>query len=138
MKARLILSSAAAAAISALALSPSTALAQTGQEKGEARLAKMLEGRVAGEPESCITALNANRIEVIDYVGVVYDAGNTIWVSRVKDPRSLSWTDIPVFDRFGSQLCKYDVIRTVDRSTHMYSGAVFLEDFVPYRKPDAE
>jgi len=125
-----------AAAISALSLSPVTASAQTAQERSEARLAKMLEGRVAGEPEACITALNSNRIQVIDYVGVVYESGDTIWVSRVKDPRSLRWSDIPVFDRFGSQLCKFDVIRTVDSSTHMYSGAVFLEDFVPYTKPE--
>ncbi len=130
--------SAAALACATPALTAIPASAQSAQEKSEARLAKMLEGRVAGEPEACITALNSSKIEVIDYVGVVYESGDTIWVSRVRDPRSLSWSDVPVFDRYGSQLCKYDVIRTIDSSTHMYSGAVFLEDFVPYRKPDAE
>ncbi len=129
---------AAAFALAAPALTAAPASAQTAQERSEERLAKMLEGREAGEPQACIRALNSRDIEVIDYVGIVYESGDTIWVSRVKDPRSLRWSDIPVFDRYGSQLCKFDVVRTVDSSTHMYSGAVFLEDFVPYRKPDAE
>lgn len=119
----------------ALALTGATAAsAQTRQEKNEARLAKMLEGRVAGEPVSCISTLRSNNdLQVIDYVGIVYDAGDTIWVSRPNDPKSLTWSDIPIFDRFGSQLCKQDITRTIDQSGN-FTGIVFMGDFVPYRK----
>jgi hypothetical protein len=39
-----------------------------------------------------------------------------------------------VIERFGSQLCTTDIIRTVDRSGGYITGAVFLGDFVPYTK----
>ena len=118
----------------ALALTGTAATAETLAEKGEARLARMLEGRVAGEPVNCINAMRSNRIQVIEHVGIVYDAGNTIYVARADDPRSLGAWDVPVIDRFGSQLCTTDLIRTVDRSTGHVTGAVFLNDFVPYSR----
>ena len=123
-----------AIATAALALTGTQAQAETRMEKNEARLAQMLEGRVAGEPQSCVSAFRTNDIEVLEYVGIVYDAGDTIWVARATDPRSLGMNDIPIIDRFGSQLCRHDVIRTVDRYSQFTTGAVFLQDFVPYTK----
>src|SRR5690606_9281200 len=107
----------------------------TRQEREEARLAKLLEGRVPGKPESCITALSDSRLQFYDRTAVVYDAGDTIWVSRPTDPRSLATRDVVVIGRTGSQLCKQDIIRTVDRTSGITTGVVFLEDFVPYRRP---
>ena len=123
-----------AAAASALALATTTPVqAQSRQDKGEERLAELIEGRVAGEPKSCITAFRSNDIRVIPYVGVVYERGDTVWVARAVHPRSLRDDDVPVFERFGSSLCATDVIRTVDRyQPHFTTGSVFLEDFVPY------
>jgi hypothetical protein len=103
-------------------------------EKGEARLAKMLEGRVAGQPVKCITAMRSNDLQVIDMVGLVYDAGDTIYVARPNDPRSLSSDDAVIINRQGSQLCTSDVTRTFDRYNGNISGVVFLQDFVPYKK----
>jgi hypothetical protein len=120
----------AALALTGAAASAKSTLAQ----QGEAKLARMLEGRVAGEPVNCISAMNSNRIEVIEHVGIVYDSGGTIWVGRVKDPDMLGRWDVPVIERFSSQLCTTDMIRTVDRSNGHFTGAVFLEDFVPYTR----
>jgi hypothetical protein len=117
-----------------LAMGASAASAETLAEKGEARLAKMLEGRIAGEPVSCITAIRSNGLRVIEHVGVVYDAGKTIYVSRPSDPKSLGPWDVPIFERLGSQLCKTDLVRTVDRTNGFTTGVVFLGDFVPYTK----
>lgn len=119
----------------ALALTGATAVsAEPAAQKGEARLARMLEGRVAGEPVNCISATRSDDIEVIEHVGIVYDAGRTIYVARAVHPKALNQWDIPVIERFGSQLCTTDVIRTVDRSSGFMTGAVFLNDFVPYTK----
>jgi hypothetical protein len=119
----------------ALALTGTAASAKaTLAEQGEARLARMLEGRVAGEAVNCINAMNSNRIEVIEHVGIVYDNGGTVWVARAKDPDMLGRWDVPVIERFSSQLCTTDMIRTVDRSDGHFTGAVFLEDFVPYTR----
>ena len=118
----------------ALSLTGTAVSAETSAERGEAKLARMLEGRVAGEPVSCISALRSNRIEVIEHVGIVYDAGATIYVARPSNPDSLGRNDIVVIDRHGGQLCNTDVIRTVDRYQGYTTGAVFLDNFVPYSK----
>jgi hypothetical protein len=118
----------------ALALAGTTSASAGNAEENEAKLARMLEGRTAGEPVNCISALRSNRIEVIEHVGIVYDAGSTIYVARPTDARQLGRNDIVVIDRFGGQLCTSDVIRTVDRYQGYTTGAVFLEEFVPYTK----
>ena len=118
----------------ALALAGTTAALARSAEQNEAKLARMLEGRTAGEPVNCISALNSNRLEVIEHVGIVYDAGSTIYVARPTDPRQLGRDDVVVINRFGGQLCTTDVIRTVDRYQGYTTGAVFLDNFVPYSK----
>ena len=119
---------------SALVLGGTTAALARTPEQNEAKLARMLEGRTAGQPVSCISAMHSNRLEVIEHVGIVYDSGDTIYVARPSDPRQLGRDDIVVINRFGSQLCTSDVIRTVDRYQGFTTGAVFLDEFVPYTK----
>ncbi len=121
-----------ALAATSLAMTATAAQAETRQERGEARLAEMIDGHVAGEPQSCITAMRSSRLEVIPYVGVVYDDGDTIYVARATHPELLRDSDVPVFERHSSRLCRTDVMRTVDRYSNNTSGALFLEDFVPY------
>ena len=118
----------------ALALTGTSAAFARSAEANEARLARMLEGRTAGKPVSCISAILSNRIQVIEHVGIVYDAGNTIYVARPTNPDSLGRNDIVVVNRFGGQICNTDVIRTVDRYQGFTTGAVFLDHFVPYTK----
>lgn len=127
---------AAAAASALLALGAAPATAESIAERGEARLAEMLEGRVAGEPQACITTMRSgNRLRVVENVGLVYDAGSTIYVARATNPESLSWTDVPVIDRFSpSRLCRTDMMTTIDRSTGFFSGVLFIEEFVPYTR----
>ena len=118
----------------ALALSATAASAETVKERGEARLAKMLEGRVAGEPVTCITPFRSNKLRVIDRVGLVYESGDTVYVSRPSNPDVLGPQDILVVDRFGSQLCRQDMVRTIDRYVGNVTGVVFMSDFVPYTR----
>lgn len=121
-------------AVAAMAIAAATAQAETRAEKNEARLTKMLEGRTAGEPVTCIPAFNDNKLTVIEEVGLVYDAGDVLYVSRPTTPEQLSWSDIVVINRFGGQLCNTDVVRTVDRTGGYTTGVLFLKPFVPYRK----
>ena len=119
----------------ALALTGTTAAtAETPTERAEAKLARMLEGRTAGEPVQCISAMRSNDLQVIEHIGIVYDAGDTIYVARTTDPKMLDRWDVPVIQRFGSQLCTNDIMRTVDRTGGYITGPLFLHDFVPYRR----
>lgn len=104
--------------------------------ENEARLATLLEGRVAGEPVTCIPAFRTDRLQVIEKVALVYTAGDVIYVARPDDPSVLGHNDVIVINRFGSQLCNTDIIRTVDRHGGFNTGVVFLEKFVPYRKAE--
>ncbi len=104
--------------------------------KGEKQLAKILKGRVAGEPRSCIRQMPNDRMTVIDDTAIVFGRGNTIYVNYTQRPSRIDDDDVLVFRKFGSgsQLCRTDNITTVDRSFGHYSGNIFLTDFVPYRK----
>ena len=124
------------AAGAALAVTGSAVAAKSMKERGEARLEKMLEGRVAGEPSNCITTMRgSNNLQVIDGVALVYDAGNTIWVARPRDPRMLDDNDALSLDRVSpSRLCAIEPMKTIDRTGGFFTGIVMLEDFVPYTK----
>lgn len=103
--------------------------------KGEQRLAKLLEGREAGEPVACIRTLPQQRTQTINGTAYVYGSGNTIYVQRTRTPDQIDNFDALVINRFNAtRLCRYDVITAIDSVNGFFSGAVFFEDFVPYTK----
>ncbi len=122
--------------LASLAMSGSAISAkQTLAQRGEAKLAKMLEGREAGEPVSCIPNMPTPNLTVIDRTALVYGSGSTIYVNRTQDPRWIDQDNILVSrPTNASQLCKLDSVYTMDRTTHMRGGAVMLVDFVPYKR----
>ncbi|WP_229665577.1 hypothetical protein [Croceicoccus mobilis] len=73
-------------------------------------------------------------MKIIDRTAIVYDAGRTIYVARPENPQSLDNDDILVINKYGGQICKQDIIHTVDRSLGFTTGVVFLGDFVPYTR----
>ena len=120
-----------AALAAALVAGPSIAAERL---TGEAKLSKMLEGRVAGEPKSCISTFVNRSSTVIDDTAVVYGRGRTIWVNRTANPSDLDDSDAMLVRMYGSQLCRQDIVTTFDTSTGMYTGNVFLTEFVPYTR----
>lgn len=106
--------------------------------KGEVKLAKMLEGRVAGEPARCINTFGSGNLTIVDGTALIYRDGKTIWVNRTRNPDSLDDDDYLVIRKYGSssQLCRLDNVTTHDRTGNFFTGVVFLEDFVPYRKAE--
>ena len=103
-----------AAAVSALAVTgPATAKPR---ESGEAKLAKMLDGRVAGQPTDCIRTWTRNDMRTIDGTAYVFGHGDTIYVNRTQDPRSIDEDDTLVVKSTatGTQLCRTDQITTFD------------------------
>ena len=98
------------------------------------QLDKLLEGRVAGKPASCISTFGNQSLRILDNTALVYGSGRTIWVNIPRNPDALDDDDILVTRQTGSQLCRLDIVNMVDRSGGFYRGFVSLEDFVPYRK----
>ena len=107
--------------------------------KGEKRLAKLLEGREAGEPVACIRSLPRQRMQTIDGTAYVYGSGKTIYVQRTRTPDQIDDLDALVINRFNAtQLCRFDVITTIDPVAGFFTGAVFFEDFVPYTRAPSD
>lgn len=106
---------------------------------GEERLAKILDGREAGKPVSCITMSQTQNATVIDKTAIVYRVGRTIYVNRPNNADQLDSDDIMVTKTFSSQLCNLDTVQLYSRGgPSMWTGFVGLSDFVPYtRAPTA-
>lgn len=129
---------AAATAMMAMLAAPATHAEDRAMTKGEQRLAKMLEGRVAGEGRDCISTSASRSLTVIDDTALVYKSGDTIWVNYTRSPKALDQQDYLVIKKFGStrQLCRHDNVTTRDRGSNFFSGVIILDDFVPYRRAD--
>ena len=100
----------------------------------EQQLEKMLEGREAGKPTSCISTWSSRSMQILDKTALVYDAGNVIYVNRPQNADVLDDDDILVLKLTGSQLCRLDMVSMHDRTGGFYRGFVNLGDFVPYRR----
>ena len=121
-------------ALAGLGLLAAPAVGARERPSGEAKLAKMLEGRVAGEPESCIQTFPGGNLTVVDGAALVYKRGRTLWVNVPADPASLDDRDALLTRVHGTQLCRTDIVTTFDPSGGFYTGNIFLGEFVPYRK----
>jgi hypothetical protein len=120
-----------------LAASASPALArQSMQERGEAELAKEIQGLVPGKPEKCLSLSRISNSHIIDSTAIVYQAlGGRLYVNRPRGAQMLREDDIPVQFVYGSELCRLDRVKLLDRSTRTQRGFIGLGDFVPYTKP---
>ena len=102
-------------------------------ERGQARLATALEGRVAGTPVNCISLRDIRSSEIIDRTAILYrTSGNRVFVNYPDGAAMLDRDDILVSRTYGSQLCNIDIVQLVDRSSRFPSGSVGLGKFVPY------
>lgn len=102
--------------------------------KGEIKLAKMLEGREAGEPTSCVRLFPTSNLTVIDGTALVYKQGGTLYVNVPRDPDNIDQHDTLVTRPFGNRLCKTDIVTTIDPFTGFNTGNIYLSEFVPYKK----
>ncbi len=106
--------------------------------EGEAKLARMLEGRVAGEPQNCIPMRPHADLTVIDRTALVYEVGQTLYVNVTRDPRRLDDNDTLVRrTSIPNRLCSTEIITKIDRFHGAYTGNVSLGEFIPYRKADS-
>jgi hypothetical protein len=122
------------AALLAAAL-PAQAASPAATAKAEARLAKALDGRVAGKPVDCINLRNIQSSEIIDRTAILYRVGGKLYVNRPDmGKESLDSDDILVTKTYTSQLCSLDTVHLVDRASRFQSGFVGLGKFVPYTK----
>lgn len=104
--------------------------------RGEAKLAKLLAGRVPGRPVSCISQFANASSQVVDGTAIVYRVAGRLYVNRPRiGAESLDDDNILVSKTHGGQLCRLDTIRLIDRGSRIERSFVTLGDFVPYSRP---
>lgn len=102
----------------------------------EERLAKALDGRVAGEPVDCIYQHEIRSSQIFDRTAILYElTDGTYYLNRPEGgARSLSRNDVLVTDTHSPRLCSIDIVKLYDSSHWMQNGVVNLGKFVPYKK----
>jgi len=130
---RKMIASIAGAAVAAGLLAAPAAQAKP-RLTSEQRLEKLLAGRTAGEPVSCISTYDSRELEILDKTALVFGHGSTIYVNRPANAQDIDDDDILVTKTSTSQLCRLDIVTTVDRSGHFQTGFLNLGDFVPYKR----
>ena len=102
---------------------------------GEAKLADILKGRVAGKPVDCIDPRVNSETQIVDRTAIVYGWGRTVYLQVPDNARALNRDDVLVTHLRGSgQLCSIDVVRLHDSSGGWNRGFVGLNKFVPYTR----
>lgn len=135
---RLIASLAPIAALGLLAVPAASQDEKADMTRGEKQLARMLDGREAGEAERCVRTFPRARITIIDGEGIVVRSGNEVYFNRTSNPETLDGDDILVIRRFSgdSRLCEREMLETYSRGGNFFTGIVSLEEFVPYTSVD--
>lgn len=131
---RAIFASAVCLILSSCASQPPspTQLAQS-----RAELQKLIGGKVAGQPITCLPHYRANDMVRIDDSTIAFRQGTTVYVNHLRGECS------NLKDSFyalvthgnGSGLCNGDIAQVRDVSHGMIVGSCGLGDFIPYTKP---
>jgi Family of unknown function (DUF6491) len=99
---------------------------------------RLIAGKVAGPPVSCLPTYNANDMIVIDEQTVAFrQGGNRVYIAHM--PGGCSNLGRPpytmVTKQFGTaQLCRGDIARIVDPVNRITVGSCVFGDFTPYTR----
>ncbi len=125
----------AVAATSLVACETTDSQPEQRSAQAQATYDRLLAGKTAGRPATCLPLLRSNDMVVIDDDTILYRDGRTTYVNQPLGGCSrLGRGSYALVTRtFGSQLCRGDIATVVDTSTGMTVGSCSFGDFVPYR-----
>lgn len=129
----------ATASIAGLTACTTNVVEPARSERATRELDRRLEGRIAGEPQRCISSDRARDMAVIDSNTVLFrESGRRIWRTAMQGGCSGlgSVGRALVTTRSSGQLCRGDIGRLVDTSTRMMVGTCSFGDFIPYTRPN--
>lgn len=109
------------------------------RETGEEKLAKAIEGRIAGKPVNCINFRDIRSSRIISGTAIIYEGSNgTLYVNRPASGASTLRTGDALVTRTSlSQLCNVDIVRLLDTASRFERGSIGLGQFVPYPRVKA-
>ena len=125
----------AALILSSCAATPAqVARQQADTARDLAKLEKRLVGYTPGKTVDCIRPINAN-VDIYGDTLVYRDTGSRLYRTTTSGGCfGLKRDDIIVTRSYNGQLCRGDIVRTVDRTNGFSSGACSFGDFVTYTR----
>ena len=103
----------------------------------EARLAAAIEGRVAGDPVSCVSMRDVRGNRSVGEGAIVFDSvgGGTIYVNRPPAGCPVMRSGYALrLQTTTAQLCRGDVVSVFDPVNGIDIGSCGLGEFTPYRR----
>ena len=136
MRSLFLLSAAAVVSLGACTTAPQP---ETRSAKAEAQLQKLLAGKVAGRPVTCLPHYNSRDMVVIDDNTLLFRAGS----NRVYRNDLMGGGCSPLGSGFyalqtktsGAGLCRGEIAQVVDVANGITVGSCVIGDFVPYTGP---
>lgn len=106
--------------------------------QAEAALARALEGRVAGAPQSCIALFDMGSTRIIDRRTILFEGpGGVIWRNDIPQACAGLAPDRAIVTRTSTgMLCSGDIVQVIDRPSAVTLGSCGLGKFTPYRKQE--
>jgi hypothetical protein len=98
-------------------------------------LARLLDGRVVGEPKSCVPMQQQDGLRAIDENTFVVERGRTLWVNRLPSacPGIRPFSTLIVRVHTG-QYCQGDRVQALEPGASIPGPYCILGDFVPYQR----
>jgi hypothetical protein len=106
--------------------------------KAQQEYERLLAGKVAGPPVSCLPSYNQNDMVVVDDHTIAFRNGSSrVYVNHMLGGcTNLGGPYALVTRTFGSaQLCRGDIGQVVDVMNHFTVGSCVFGDFIPYSRP---
>ncbi|WP_448658967.1 DUF6491 family protein [Sphingomonas sp. CJ99] len=99
--------------------------------------AKATDGRVAGTPSLCIDTIGVDGPQIVGDNRLIYrQGGKRVWVNELQGscPGLRPQDSIIIAEVYGSQMCRNDRFRVVQRGTSIPGAYCRYGSFVPYDK----
>jgi hypothetical protein len=109
--------------------------------KAQAKLDKLLNGRVAGEAKKCVPVAVTNSATAIDGYTLAFRDGPRVWINNLTANNGCEMIGKPYAMETESrvrQVCGGSTVNVLDMSESgggMPVGACTLGEFIPYTKP---
>lgn len=95
-----------------------------------------LSGRTAGPARDCVPIRPSENLRIADDRStLIYGSGKTIWVNALGPSCRFGFNDIPIFETTVSSYCRGDIVRSVDRDSHIPGPSCVLGAFVSFTRP---
>jgi hypothetical protein len=124
---------------SVLASCNTTPQPQPRSVQGEQEYQRLLAGKVAQPPISCMQTYQGNDMRVIDPSTVAFRFGsNRVYIAHMRAPcDNLDRAGYALITRepSGPELCSGDIAQVIDTGSRITVGSCVFGDFTPYYRP---